>query len=154
MPHVIPQMVRGVDPQIPKQVLQSRLKTIDKRRAEIETLLGQGNGGSYRAQELHSELEDLGNARYECEQALNPPKKAALSPALKKLYAEQKKRDIANLRTAIRQQTEQAEHAADKEASAGNHRQAKLIRMSILEIPQTCCREGGYSVALLAEIDL
>jgi hypothetical protein len=154
LPNPIPGLTRGTDPTIPKQVLESRLRTIDKRRAEIEAELNRGIGDTYRAQELNAEYSTLGSMRADCEAVLHPPPKPVRSPELEWLYAQQRIADIAFLRSTIRQQTDQAEHAAEKEEAAGNHRSAKLHRLSIPEIPVTICRQFGKDLALLAELDL
>jgi hypothetical protein len=73
---------------------------------------------------------------------------------LRALYAQQREADLGFLRLTIRQQTEHAEHAAQKEEAAGNHRAARIHRLTIPEIPEQVCREFGKNPALLAELDL
>ena len=89
--------------------------------------------------------------RAECEAALNPKPKPARSCELQRLYDEQRKRDIAFLRATIKQQTEQAEYSAQKEEAAGNHRSARIHRLTIPEIPESVCHEFGKDPTLLAE---
>jgi delta 1-pyrroline-5-carboxylate dehydrogenase len=149
----IPGLTRGVDSQIPRQVLESRLKTIDKRRAEIEAILNsRGNDESYQAQELVGESAALGAMRAEIDEVLSPRAKPERHPVLQKAYDEDHQRDLNLLRTAIRQQTEQLTYAAEKEEASGNHRQAKILRLQIPELPEQICREYGKSLELLAEI--
>jgi hypothetical protein len=153
MLHPIPGLVRGIDPTIPRQVLESRLKTIDKRRAEIEAALGHGTDDNYQAQELRAEGQALGDMRAEIEAVLNPRQAPKRSPELQKLYDQQREADKLFLRVSIRQRTEQIEHAAQKEEAAGNHRSARLHRLTIPEIPEQVCREFGKDLALLAELE-
>lgn len=149
----IPGLTRGTDPTIPRQVLEAKLKVIDRRRHEIESLLATyTNEDSYHASEIKSEYAALGNVRAEIDEALHPKVKARRSPELAKLYLEQRERDLSFLRTVIREQTQNAEYAAQKEEAAGNHRQAKLIRLGIPDIPEQVCKEFGKNPALLAEI--
>jgi hypothetical protein len=149
----IPGLQRGLDPTLPKQVLEAKLKVIDKRRAELEAVLNNGHlDDTYKAQELQAEYSSLGAMRYAIDAVLNPKPKPARHPALQKVYDEDRKRDVALLRDAIRQQTEQTEHAADKEEAIGNHRQARILRLTIPEIPEQVCQEFHKDLALLAEI--
>jgi hypothetical protein len=92
--------------------------------------------------------------RAEIDQALRPTPKPRRSPELAKLYYEQRDRDITFLRATIKQQIEQTEHAAQKEEAAGNHRAARIHRLTIPEIPEQVCKEFGKNPALLAEIEL
>jgi hypothetical protein len=82
----MPGLVRGVDPTIPKQVLEQRLRTIDKRRAEIEAQLSRGTD-DYKAQELKAERAALGDMRVECNAVLNPKPPAKRHPQLERAYA-------------------------------------------------------------------
>jgi hypothetical protein len=145
--------VRGTDPTIPKEVLESKLRTIDRRRAEIEALLSRGTDDDYQSQELKAERAALGDMRAECDAILNPKPKPVRTPELQKLYDEQHKRDLLFLRATIKQQTEHAEYAAQREEAAGNHRSARLHRLTIPEIPVQVCKEYGKDLALLAELD-
>ena len=148
----IPNYSRAVDSSIPKQVLESKLKNIDKRRAEIELYLTHVNPDSYHAQEIKAEYAALGNLRAEVDGALNPRPKAEPHPTLAKAYAEDRARALVQLRSAIKQQTQQTEHAAEKEEAAGNHRQAKILRLTIPEIPERVAKEFGADLSLLTEI--
>ena len=127
LPNAIPGLVRGTDPTIPKQVLEARLKTIDKRRAAIEAALGQGTDDSYKAQELRAEDHALAIMRAEADEILHPKPKPARHPAFEKAYARQREADKEFLRITIKQQIEQIEWNAQREESIGNHRQ------------QSCC---------------
>jgi hypothetical protein len=151
--HPIPGLVRGVDSAIPRQVLESKLKVIDKRRAEIEALLAHASADSYQAQELKAERAGLGAMRHDIDAVLNPKPVPPRSPELEKAYAEQRARDVALLRITIKQRTEQIEHAAEKEEAAGNHRSARMHRLTIPDIPTQICAEYGKDVGLLAELD-
>ena len=113
-PSSIPKLTRGTDPSIPKQVLESKVKRIDKRRAEIESLLASYKDDDYFAQELRAEYAALGNMRSDIDAQLNPRPKQRRSPELAKAYYEQRERDLAFLRTAIKEQTEQTEWHAQK----------------------------------------
>ena len=105
--NAIPGLVRGFDPTIPRQVLESKLKVIHKRRALIEAALSAGAGDDYQSQELKAEDRALADMRAEVEQALHPKPKPRRSPELQRLYAEQRMTDVAFLRATIKQQTEQ-----------------------------------------------
>lgn len=67
----IPGLAR-TDPTVPKQILEAKLKLIDRRRAEIESYLSTVNVNteSYHHQELQAELATLGNQRLEIEDVL------------------------------------------------------------------------------------
>lgn len=152
-PNPIPGLVIGTDPTIPKQVLEAKLKVIDKRRAEIEAYLNAtANKDSYHAQEIKSEYASLGNMRAEVDGALNPRPKPRRSPELRKVYQDQRDRDLKFLRATIKQQTEQTEWAAQKEEQAGNHRQARILRLTIPDIPEQVCKEFGKNPELLNEV--
>jgi hypothetical protein len=154
LPNPIPGLTRGADPTLPRQVLAARLKVIDKRRAEIEVQLNHSQDDDYRSQELKAERQTLGDMRSEIQRVINPPPKARRSPELRALYAQQRDADLEFLRVTIKQQTEQTEWAAQKEEAAGNHRQARILRLTIPEIPEQVCKEFGKNPTLLAEIDL
>ena len=148
------------DPTVPRAVLEAKLKLIDKRRAEIEALLKamqnpahRPRPDSFQQQELTTELAALNSARREVETILRPPPKPARSPELQRLYDKQRKADIVFLRSAIKQQTDQAEYAAAALENAGEHRQARLQRSLIPDLPETICREFNKDPALLAEIE-
>lgn len=153
MPHPIPGLVRGTDPTLPRQVLESKLKVIDKRRAEIEAILAQTPADSYQAQELRAERVALASMRYEISQVLNPKPQPKLSPAELRARDEQRARDVELLRVTIRQRTEQIEFNAQREESAGNHRAARMHRLSIPDIPEQVCREYGKDLELLELLD-
>jgi hypothetical protein len=142
------------DPTTQKQILDAKLKLIDQRRAEIESYLTSVNPNldSYHNQEIQAELTALNIERAEIEDILHPPAKPRRSPELQKLYQEQRQRDVEFLRQAIRQEIENTEHAAQKEEAAGNHRSAKLHRLTIPDIPEQVCKQYGKNPALLAEV--
>ena len=146
----IPQLERGQDTTLQKpvqrSVLEAKIKVIDKRRAEIEAKLAT-NPPEYESQELHLELQGLNELRLECDEVLNPRPKERRHPALAKAYAEQRERDIHNLRGAIKHHTENATWAAEQEERAGNFRSARLHRMTIPDIPEACWRAGLRSQA-------
>jgi hypothetical protein len=148
----IPGLTRGTDPTIPKQVLKAKLKTIDKRRAQIEAQLSQGTDESYQAQELEAERQALGLIRAEIDEVLNPKQLPARSPELENLYAEQRQRDLDFLRAAIKHEIQNIEHAAQKEEQAGNFRSARLHRLTIVDVAEQVCREHGKDLALLAKL--
>jgi hypothetical protein len=87
--------------------------------------------------------------RADIDAVLRPKVKERRSPELQKLYQDQREADLKFLRTTIRQQTEQTEYAAQKEEAAGNHRQARILRLTI-----QVCKEFGKNPALLAEVDI
>lgn len=149
----IPGLKRGSDPTVPRQVVESKLKVIDRRRAEIEAALSHGADDSYKAQELEAERRALGDMRAECEAILNPKPKPTRPPQLEALYVRQRKADIQFLRTTIKQQVEQTEHAAEKEEAAGNYRAARLHRLTIPDLPLAICQEFSKDPGLLAELD-
>ena len=96
----------------------------------------------------------MGNMRADIDAVLRPKVKERRSPELQKLYQDQREADLKFLRTTIRQQTEQTEYAAQKEEAAGNHRQARILRLTIPEIAEQVCKEFGKNPALLAEVDI
>ncbi len=57
------------------------------------------------------------------------------------------------LRLTVRQQIEHATFAAEREEAAGNHRSARIHRLTVPEIPVQVCKEFGMDPALLAEIE-
>jgi hypothetical protein len=155
----IPGLAR-TDPNVPRSGLELRLRRIDKRRAEIEaklTALGDSSSPRSRPEsparvELEAELATLNNLRREAELILRPPKPTPI-PALERAREVQRAADISFLRAEIIQQTAIAEAAAQKLEAAGEHRQARLQRSLIPELPERLCREFGKDPALLAEID-
>jgi hypothetical protein len=144
-----------LDPTVPRQILESKLKRIDIRLSEIDEYLSQvnTNTASYHGQEIQSERESLVILRAEITEQLNPSAKPARSPELQKLYQDQKQKDIAFLKVAIRHEIQNIEHAALKEEQAGNHRAAKLHRLSSIDAAEEVCRQYGKDPALLAELD-
>jgi hypothetical protein len=151
---IIPGLVRGTDPTLPRQVLEARLKVIDKRRAAIElTLQIDPDRTSYQSQELEAERRELGDMRTEVEAALRPASSPARPPHLEGMYRRQRESDIAFLRIAIRHEREHIEHAAEREATAGNHRAARLHRLGLPTVPEMICKQFGKDLALLSEIE-
>lgn len=142
--NAIPGLTRETDPTISKHILFSKLKTIDQRRSEIEAGLAK-NPPAYQKQELESEYATLGSMRRDCEEALKPRYRV-------KPDEEQKQRQLALLRMEIKNQTQLAEHAAEKEEAVGNHRSAKLHRLTIPDIPANVAREYGIPYGLLSEV--
>ena len=57
--------VRGTDPTIPRAVNEAKLKVIDKRRHQIDTLLASYKEETYHSQELRAELAELSARRLE-----------------------------------------------------------------------------------------
>jgi hypothetical protein len=155
MLNTIPDLTR-TSPSLPKQVLESKLRTIDKRRAELELLLRDAptnSDTSARQQELRAEDAALAAMRYDIDAILNPRPPVEMHPELKRQYALQHERDKRLLRDAIKQQREQLEYSALREEEAGEYRQARLLRLQAPDIPTTVARELGMDLSLLAEID-
>jgi hypothetical protein len=131
MLNTIPGLTR-TNPSLPKQVLEARLKIIDKRRAELELLLRDAptnSDTSARQQELRAEDAALAAMRYDIDAILNPRPPVEMHPELKRQYALQHERDKRLLRDAIKQQREQLEYSALREEEAGEYRQARLLRL-------------------------
>jgi hypothetical protein len=154
MLNTIPDLTR-TSPSLPKQVLESKLRTIDKRRAELELLLRDAptnSDMSAKQQELRAEDAALAAMRHDIDASLNPRPPVEMHPVLKREYALQRERDKTLLRNAIKQQREQLEYSALREEEAGEHRQARLLRLQAPDIATTVARELGMDLALLAEI--
>jgi hypothetical protein len=140
---------------LPKGVLESRLKVVDQRRAVLETMLAQVSGEpDYRHQELQAELVALNSLRTEITDILSPRPLAPRHPVLEKQYQEDRERSKVMLRNSIKQQTEQLIWNAEQEATAGNHRQSKLLMLMVPEVGEQVCREMGLPLELLAELEL
>jgi len=137
-----------VDAALPRQVLETRLKTIDQRRAQLEAELAH-IPESYERQERR----ELGDMRAEVEAILRPAPITARHPHLENMYRRQRQADVAFLRIAIRQEREHVEFAAEREAAAGNHRAARLHRLGLPMVPETICKQFGKDPALLSEIE-
>jgi hypothetical protein len=95
------------DPTTPREVLEHRLKPLDRRRAEIEAALEiehklRRGPQSFKAQELETELADLSAQRREIESALRPKPK----PTADAITIEKRKRFLV---AEIAEQTKQIE---------------------------------------------
>ena len=88
-----------------------------------------------------------------CEAILAPQAAPKPTPQLLAALERQRHEDIKFLRATIKQQIEQTEWDAAREDNAGNHRQARLLRLTIPDIPAAACKEYGKDLALLAELD-
>jgi hypothetical protein len=149
----IPGLDRNLDPSIPNQILEARVKIIDRRRAEIEAELATAKEKDYRTQELAAERAALGSMRNECMEILRPRPKPVRHPTLEAAYQEQRKLDLAFLRNAIKQENEHIEANARREEVSGNHRQARLHRLMLPSVPERMAREFGKDLSLLSELD-
>lgn len=143
------------DARIPRAVLASKLKAIDKRRAEIEALLAMKRESDiepYHSQELRAELTELNNMRREIDRVLHPTPEPPIRPEQQAALERKRQRDIAILRSAIRERREHLEWSAEREAAAGNHRQARIWRLELMTVEEDVCKEHHLDLALLSEI--
>ncbi len=138
---------------LPRRALETRLAVIDRRLEDIETTIAEGDD-SYRAQELQHEKATLFALRRQVENLLHPPAEPKPDPAIARMYAAQKERDLAFLRMAIRERCENLEYNAVREESCGNFRQARMLREQLPLVPEEICAEYGKDVALLGEIEI
>jgi hypothetical protein len=148
----IPNLIRNnLDPTVPRSALEAQLKQIDKRRSELEERIAR-LPDSYEANELKSERALLGDLRRDIDFQLRPATPTAPDPALLKQMAEDRRRDINLLKITISQRTEQTIAQADRCAETGDHRQAKIWRLTIPEIPLQICKEYNLDPALLDDV--
>ncbi len=123
---------------IEKQILQSELAGVDRRRAEVEATLASlppynPNCPDYRRQELDAEYRELGSMRRDIEEKLHPKDEPKpLSP--------ERKRQIEGV---IRQQEQNTRWNIERCEKLGDHRQAKILRLSLLDIPRRVFAEFG-----------
>lgn len=146
---------KSVDPTLPRSALTSRLKTIDRRRSEIEALLNlkkPTDKETHHSLELRTELANLNALRRGIDEILHPVavKEHAHITAAK---AKQWVRDLANLKAMIRQQREHLEWNIEREAAAGSFGQARLLREQLLTLPEDICAEYKLDLSLLEELE-
>ena len=152
---VLHDTTKTLDPALSHAVLRSKLKRLDKRRAEIEVLLGMKRPGdveTHQSLELRSELQNLNALRIEIEQTLKPPKVEVSAP-LAAAMAKQRQRDISNLRSMIAEHTRIIQWNADRAEQTGDHRSARLFRQELLDLPESLCRQFKLDPSLLDEVD-
>src|ERR1041385_1530221 len=115
------------------QILEARLREIDKRRAEIDAFLDHARGGeSYRQQELETERRELMTLR--CVTADKIKMLQAPVPAPDERREKFIEREVA----ARRQSTEAFIEQLERE---GDHRQARLWRNEMFKIREQVERE-------------
>ena len=152
---VLHDSTKSLDPALSRATLQSKLKRIDKRRAEIETLLAMKkptDQETHFSLELRSELQNLNALRIEIQQTLKPPKVEVSAP-MAAAMAKQRARDLANLRSMIAEHTRIIQWNADRAEQTGDHRSARLFRQELLTLPEDLCRQFKLDLSLLDELE-
>jgi hypothetical protein len=109
------------------EILERKLREIDRRRAEIEIELPRHNDGSYARQELVSEAKELAALRVVVDRRLRALSQPAPAPD---------PRRQAIVAQEIGARRESIEHFIKRLEAEGDHRQARLWRRQLLDLPE------------------
>jgi hypothetical protein len=121
-----------MDTKIEKQILERRVFDADKRLAEIEALERVVAAGTYQAQELACERLELARIRNIAALKLR---------ALATGRPEDDVRHRAMVERLIAERRAQTLAYVEKLTREGDHRQARIHRLSMLDIPRQVERE-------------
>ena len=140
--HMPGQPISHIDPG-ERASLEFQLRTIDRRRAEIEALLAQGQSNTHQAALLDEDY-DLASARRSVVGRLTPGPAPDPSVRLRSLH---------RLRQELKSNQESLEWNAQQAEANGDHRSAQAFRHQMLTLGASLCQQFGWDPALLAEVD-
>jgi len=124
-----------------------QLRAIDKRRAEIEQLIyALADDGSYRLQELRTEDNLLKQRRRVIENAIKD-RSAPIDQSARE-------RDRRFLEASIKERRANITRAIERAESTGDHREARIWREELLNVPRSICAENHLSPDLIEEISI
>jgi hypothetical protein len=118
--------------QIDCEVLSARIKQIDARRAEIEATLAHQPPESYARQELETEYRELASHRRVADIRLSDLRAPSPAPDTRR------EQFIAN---EVKIRRRQPEAFIQKLENEGDHRNARLWRMELLDLKQQVEKE-------------
>jgi len=125
-----------------KQILEMRMKAIDRRLSEIDAKLPSLGDDSYVHQELSSERVDLVRDRNVADLRLREIRGEAQSdPHQASRIAEDNKRREKLIQREIKSRLEVGEAFVAKLESQGEIQQARIHRRALLDIPTEVMRE-------------
>jgi hypothetical protein len=136
---------------VEEQILLDKLRRIDRRASELETQLSTRVPEAQRT-EFEAEARALGAQRRIVENRLADL--APLDPVRAERAIKKRRRELEILRREVRSRIESTESFCARCDAAGDHREARIHRATILDIPMQICREYHLDPSLIAELDL